>query len=108
MLADGLKMEKDATHKYIIELLTFIPPLVFALVYPNGFIIALGYAGIFVAILHGILPVIMAWSGRYVSKHDAKYTVRGGKLLLIVLFIFFTQIIFADFAEDYHWIPVID
>ena len=39
--------------------LTFFPPLVFALFYPDGFIIALGYASISLVILALVMPMLM-------------------------------------------------
>lgn len=42
-----------------ISLITFIPPLIFALYYPDGFIIALGYAAVSVAITSLFLPVLI-------------------------------------------------
>lgn len=61
-LTDGLKIKKTGGGRLIACLLTFIPPLIFVLVYQHGFILALQYAAIFVAILLGILPALMAWT----------------------------------------------
>ncbi len=60
-LSDGLSL-KSATYRKICSLLlTFFPPLLFVLVYPKAFIAALEYAAIFVAILLGIYPTLMAF-----------------------------------------------
>ncbi|MGL4582549.1 MAG: aromatic amino acid transport family protein [Flavobacterium sp.] len=40
-------------------LLTFIPPLMFAIFYPDGFVIALGYASIPLVVLALIMPMLM-------------------------------------------------
>lgn len=40
-------------------LLTFIPPIIFALYYPDGFILALGYASISLVVLALIMPMLM-------------------------------------------------
>lgn len=86
-LADGLKVKKTHLGKCFLILLTFIPPLLFALFYPKGFIMALKYAGIFVVILLALLPALMAWFERYVRKVGTgfirpDFKVPGGKLLL--------------------------
>ena len=61
-LAAGLKMPKIRfRHAYVI-CATYIPPLLFALFYPHGFILGLKYASFFVAILLVILPALMAMS----------------------------------------------
>ncbi len=46
-------------HNFSALLLTFIPPLLFALFYPDGFVIALGYASIPLVILALTLPMLM-------------------------------------------------
>jgi tyrosine-specific transport protein len=50
-------------------LLAFLPPWLFANFYAHGFIVALGFAGIFVAFLHGILPGMMVYSIRRRAHH---------------------------------------
>ncbi len=60
-LADGLHMRKFTWGREFACLLTFIPPLLFVYAYPEGFILALQYAGVFVAIVLCILPALMAW-----------------------------------------------
>lgn len=87
-LADGLKIEKTKQGRFGICLLTFLPPLTFALFYPEGFILALNYAGIFVAILLGLLPSLMVWFERYGKETErsfipSNFKVPGGKPLVI-------------------------
>lgn len=60
-LTDGLHMKKFSLGREFACLLTFVPPLIFVLTYQRGFILALQFAGIFVAILLCILPAVMAW-----------------------------------------------
>jgi tyrosine-specific transport protein len=86
-LSDGLKIKKTHLGKFFLILLTFLPPLFFALFYPKGFILALRYAGIFVLILLALLPALMAWFERYAprSKREfvaSEFKVFGGKLML--------------------------
>jgi len=64
-LADGLRRAK----RVWLGGLTFLPPLVVALVYPGIFISALIYAGgIGCALLLGFLPAAMAWVGKLRSR----------------------------------------
>lgn len=60
-LADGLKMKRFTWGREFSCLLTFFPPLLFVYAYPHGFILALQYAGVFVAVVLCILPALMAW-----------------------------------------------
>jgi tyrosine-specific transport protein len=85
-LADGLKIKKTLWGKFLLTLLTFIPPLIFAIFYPKGFILALKYAGIFIVILLALLPSLMAWFERYGRRPRAfissDFKVFGGKPIL--------------------------
>jgi tyrosine-specific transport protein len=92
-LADGLKIKKTHWGKFFLIMLTFVPPLLFALFYPQGFIAALNYAGFFVVILLALLPGLMAWYERYSSETDrsfikSDFKVFGGKGLLIFTILF--------------------
>lgn len=84
-LADGLQVKKEGWANFGIYLLTFIPPLIIVLFYPGIFIKALSYAGIDCMLLLVILPVLMAWRGRYYLQFHRVYQVKGGKYLLIFL-----------------------
>jgi tyrosine-specific transport protein len=87
-LADGLQVEKKAWAACWIHLLTFLPPLLIVLFFPNIFIKALKYAGIYCVILLVLLPTWMAWCGRY-RRHISKgFQVPGGKILLGFLMLF--------------------
>lgn len=84
-LADGLPIPKTFKGQIFSCFLTLIPPLLYALYFPKGFMIAIGYAGVFVAILYGILPALMVYRGRYIENLKAPYTVPGGKPGLLVV-----------------------
>ena len=86
-LADGLRIKKTKTGKLGLLVLMFTPPTLFALFFPTGFLLALGYAGVFVAILYGLLPALMVWKGRYRDQKKTPFRVFGGKVTLIVLFL---------------------
>lgn len=109
LLADGLDIQSSSIGKVLTALLTFLPPVIFAVYYPNGFIIALGYAGVIVALIHGILPAMMVWSGRYRKKlsHDGDYKVWGGKPLMIAVIVVSCVVIFAEVAGYLHWLPLL-
>lgn len=84
-LADAFKRKNHWRGRMQTACLTFIPPLIFALFYPKGFMMALSYAGICVAILEVILPALMAYSLR--RRHLAQpYRLMGGTPLLLAIF----------------------
>lgn len=99
-LADGLGVEKNSKGKFILCLLIFIPPLIIAVSHPHIFLIALDFAGGFgCALLLGLLPILMVWSGRYVLNYSSKPLLGGSKWVLILLAVF---VIFELVIEIYH------
>ena len=99
-LADGLGLKKQGGQKLIIYLLVFVPPTIIGLIYPNIFIRALGYAGgIGCALLLGLFPVMMVWSGRYKKNLATNPQLAGGKGALIALSLF---VIFEVIVEGVH------
>ena len=82
------QLEKKGSTNILIHLLTFLPALGIAIFFPNMFIKALEYAGIYATALLILLPAWMAWSGRYNKKLAQGFTVPGGKILLGSIIIF--------------------
>lgn len=81
-LADGLKLEKVGFNRLIIQAAAYLPPLLVVLVYPNAFITALEYAGIYVIVLLILMPAWMALSARKKNLR-APLRVFGGTPLLV-------------------------
>lgn len=99
-LADGLQVRKDQKGKLILSLLVFVPPLILAVSYPHVFLVALEYAGGYgSALLLGLLPILMVWSGRYFKKFPSEYSLIGGRLTLVLMLIF---VIFEVVFETVH------
>lgn len=86
--ADGFSLEKIGVSNILIHVLTFIPALLIALFFPNIFIKALSYAGIYATILLILLPACMAWNGRYRRQIATGFRVPGEKIPLIILVLF--------------------
>lgn len=104
-LSDGLQIKKDAIGKLKLILMTLIPPFLFAIYFPSGFVLAISYAGVFVAILYGILPSLMIWKARYKEKIDIKFKVPGGKPLIVLTIIGAILVILFQVASTLHWLP---
>lgn len=79
-LKDGLKASDEPGSKMGVFSLAFVPPLAFALFFPKGFMLALEWAGVLVAILLGFFPILMVWSLRYIKKIPTDYQAIGNKL----------------------------
>jgi tyrosine-specific transport protein len=84
-LADGLNLPKVGWKKLLIHIITFVPPLIIAILYPTAFIVGLSYAGVCLAVLIIILPAFMVWNGRYRKKMTSNYQVMGGKIPLVLV-----------------------
>jgi tyrosine-specific transport protein len=88
-LADGLRVKKEGMTRFVLCLIVFLPPALFAAANPGIFMEAIGYAGGFgEAILNGLLPIGMVWVGRYRLGLASDYQVPGGRPLLMILFLF--------------------
>jgi tyrosine-specific transport protein len=83
-LADGLRVTKHGTHKWLVMLATFLPPLCIAVFYPRAFIMFLSVAGLCCVLLQAFMPALMAWKVRYTMQMPQTYRVDGGKLALVV------------------------
>lgn len=102
-LADGLKISYKKHEELWLVVLTLLPPLFLAVLFPNIFLKALNFAGgICAVILFGIMPVLMVWKGRYKKEIKAKYQVMGGKPLLIILFAIALFILLFQFSHMFH------
>lgn len=86
--ADALQIEKKGGGNVVISAFTFLPPFITVLFFPGIFVKALEYAGIYCIVLLVLLPVWMAWAGRYKHKFTDGYKVPGGKFFLTSLGIF--------------------
>lgn len=82
-LADLFQRSNTVGGRLQTGAITFLPPLAFALFYPRGFVMALGYAGVALAVLALIIPSLLTWQSR---KHNpqAGYRVKGGRPALVV------------------------
>jgi len=96
-LADLFQRSRTVSGRLQTGAITFLPPLAFALFYPRGFVMALGYAGVALAVLALLLPSLLVWQSR---KHHATgdYRVPGGKPALCLVFACGIAIILVQFG----------
>lgn len=89
-----------------LGLMTFIPPVSFALFYPEGFILALGYAGQMFAFYAVVLPVTLVWKARKVHP-QSPYRVWGGNVTLFVVLVLGVVITSIPFAIRAGYLPFV-
>ncbi|MDG6894976.1 aromatic amino acid transport family protein [Volucribacter amazonae] len=105
-VGDLLKRMNLPANRLSLTPLTFIPPLIFALFYPNGFIAALGYAGLLFAFYGLILPTALAWKAR--KQHpNLPYRVAGGNFSLVITLIMGIIIILIPFLIQAGYLPAV-
>ncbi|WP_337241564.1 aromatic amino acid transport family protein, partial [Proteus faecis] len=81
-MGDSLRNQQGKMNRPLASVVTFLPPLIFALFYPQGFIMALGYAAIALAILAIFLPLVMVIKVRQQAT-EQHYQVTGGNGALL-------------------------
>ncbi|STO53872.1 tyrosine-specific transport protein [Canicola haemoglobinophilus] len=105
-LEDLLKRVNIPTNRVSLGLLTFLPPLVFALFYPQGFILALGYAGQMFAFYAIVLPIAMVWKLRKIYP-NLPYRVKGGSASLIITLVIGVFIVIIPFLIQAGLLPTV-
>lgn len=96
-LMDGLRIKKTWEGRLFATFLTFIPPIIFVFSYERGFVVALEYAGAFVAILLVFLPSAMAWT----LDSPKFYKSKIGRLVLCVTVAFSLFVVIVNLLI--HW-----
>lgn len=87
-IADGFKVKLSKKNNLWLILLTLVPPTVFSLTNPTIFFKALSFAGgICAVVLFCIMPTFMIWKERYKLKVECTYTVKGGKIALVLVLV---------------------
>lgn len=74
---------ENQKNRFFFTACVIIPPVIFALLDPNIFLLALHIAGGIVTIcLFGLLPVLMLWKTRYVLKRKCQRIFPFGKVVI--------------------------
>ncbi len=103
-LADLFGRRNSPAGRLQTGAITFLPPLAFALFYPRGFVMALSYAGVALAVLALIVPSLLVMKSR--QQHpDAQWRVAGGTPALWLVFSCGIGIILIQAAIACGWLP---
>lgn len=103
-LADLFKMDNSSSGRFKTILLTFLPPAVLYLIFPNGFIYAIGGAGLCATIWAVIVPAFLALKSRE-RFPDKIFTVWGGKAIPLVVILFGIVVILCWFGNTLNLLP---
>lgn len=85
--AQKAKLPNTAKGRSIAAMLTFIVPFAFAIFYPQGFVMALTYAGLALTIIAVIMPSLIALKIRKRPDYNPAYKAPGGRFMLILTFL---------------------
>ncbi|PSV99442.1 aromatic amino acid transporter [Photobacterium lipolyticum] len=84
-LADLFKFEDTKQGRAKTWLVTFMPPLILSLLFPFGFIIAIGYAGAAATVWTCIIPALLVRKARTLENGDKGFKAPGGQPMIVVV-----------------------
>lgn len=103
-LADLFKFDNSAVGRFKTVLLTFLPPALLYLIFPNGFIYGIGGAGLCATIWAVIIPAVLALKAR--QKFPNKmFTVWGGVFIPTIVILFGVAVIVCWFGNVFNLLP---
>lgn len=87
-LADFFKFDDTKTGRTKSWLVTFFPPLVMSLLFPFGFVVAIGYAGAAATVWACIIPALLAYKSRTLKGGSEGFIAPGGQPMIIMVILF--------------------
>ncbi|ERT14641.1 tryptophan permease [Photorhabdus temperata J3] len=104
-LADLFKFDDTKLGRFKTALVTFLPPMVGGMIYPNGFIYAIGFAGLAATVWAAIVPALLARASRKRFGSPA-YRVWGGNAMIGLILLFGVLNITAHILSSFNLLPV--
>ena len=102
-IADFFGFSNDLQGRLKTAAITFVPPTVLGVMLPNGFIAAIGFAGIGAVTFSVLSPVLMAVKGR--SAKD-EFQVSGGKPRIALVFGFGLTVLVLEVINLMGMLPI--
>ena len=104
-IADRLQMADTRLGRLKTACLTFLPALCASLWFPNGFIAAIGFAGLFATLWAVIVPALLAWKAQR-KFPEATTHVGRQKIAIVVVMVFGGLNVLAWTLSWLGWLPV--
>lgn len=104
-LADLFNIKNTKLGRLKTASITFVPPLIFAMLFPYGFVTAIGYVGFAAAIWSILVPALMVLKSRKKFKHTT-YTVAGGNPLIYFIIFFAILTIVSMLITELHIVEI--
>lgn len=86
-IADLFRFNDSVSGRTKSALVTFVPPTLFALIFPNGFLYAIGFAGLAATVWAVIVPAMLAKASRR-RFPQATYKTPGGMGMIVFIILF--------------------
>lgn len=104
-LADLLKFDNTPLDRFKTALVTFLPPILGGLIYPNGFLYAIGFAGLAATIWAVIVPALLAKESR---KRFNLFTFKvwGGNTMIYIILLFGVVNIISFVLSSLNQLPI--
>lgn len=103
--ADLFGFDDSALGRFKTALLTFVPPIIGGLLQPNGFLYAIGYAGLAATVWAAIVPALLARASRK-RFGSPQFRVWGGTPMIVLILLFGAGNIIVHFLSSFNLLPV--
>ncbi len=105
-LADLFKFDNDRSGRTKSWALTFLPPLLLSLLFPFGFLVAIGYAGAVATLWTCIIPPLLAWKVRSAQGDKGEgFRAPGGVLMIALVILFGVLTAVFHLLNMVGWLP---
>ena len=103
-IADKFNFMDNPYGRFKTAAITFSPPAIGGLFFPNGFIYAIGLAGMFACIFGSIVPALAAKRSR-LKFGSPKYQVWGGNSLITIIICYGTLQFICYVGAAFNFLP---
>ena len=105
-LADMFRWDDSMAGRTKTAALTFLPPLICCLLFPTGFVTAIGYVGLAAALWAAFIPALLLYKSRKKFNANGAYRVYGGNFLVLWVLAFGVVNVAAQVLSQLEWVPV--
>ncbi|MDO2949951.1 aromatic amino acid transporter [Aeromonas simiae] len=100
-LADLFQFDNSRGGRAKSWAVTFLPPLLLSLLFPFGFLVAIGYAGAVATLWTCIIPPLLAWKVRRMGNQEG-FRAPGGLPMIVLV------IAFGVLTAAFHLLNMVD
>lgn len=105
-MASSLRHGDSVPDRFKTALVTYLPPFVFAWLFPQGFIVALGAAAIFLSVLAILFPAAALRRLRMQPGYQPRWRVAGGPATLFVVSVIGVLVIAFQLLKMQNLLPM--